>query len=462
MPRTRRSFLSAAGSLAAGSLAAGPLVCRNFAFGRPSASDKITVAVIGMGNQGFADTKAFLANDACRVVGVCDVNRGSHGYRDAKQFCGREPGKALVDDFYSERGSGCWATADWREVVGRDGVDAVVIVTPDHHHEAMTVAALEAGRDVYCEKPLSWSVAEGRRMADAAERTGRVAQCGSMHRSEPDAVRLVDLVRAGGVGKVRRITTFVGFNNKTGPGPGWEPHPVPDGFDYAAWLGPAPKEPYHPDRCFYRFRFLRDYSGGQITNFGAHSNDLAGWCLPDAVPVAVTPLAATWPAPGSLFSTALTSRYRLDFSDGVPVTCVSDERKFGLRVEGTDGWVRHTYGGLEASSPDLLKWEAPAGTSLARPTMTGRKSGDRLANHVADFLRCVQTRAQPVAPLEQGHDTAKLCHLGSLTLGLTHSTGAAYGETYAWDDAAEQFTAAPAPALLTEANRRLDPRGAGA
>ncbi|NNJ24961.1 Gfo/Idh/MocA family protein [Alienimonas chondri] len=452
----RRSFLGAAAATAV----AGPLVCRQFAFGRPSAADKINVAVIGLGNQGFLDTKTFLANPACRVVGVCDVNRGSGGYRDESQFCGREPGKKLVDDFYGESGDGCFMESDWRKVVGRDGVDAVVIVVPDHHHERLAIAALEAGQDVYCEKPLSWSVAEGRRMADAAARTGRVAQTGSHHRSDANAVRLVDFVRAGGVGDIKRITTFIAPNNKVGPGPGWQPQPVPEGFDYAAWLGPAPKTPYHPDRCFYRFRFITDYSGGQITNFGAHSNDLAGWCMPEARPAAVTALAATWPAPGSLFSTAEVSKYRLDFTNGVPVTCQTDERSFGLRVEGTKGWVEHTSRKHSASSPalerELTDFVPAIGASVAHPSLTDPKGSSRLNNHVADFLRCVKTRETPVAPLSQGHYTAKLCHLGSLTLGLKDG----YGETFAWDDAAERFTDGPNAELLDEANRRLDPRGA--
>ena len=456
---TRRSFLSAAATTA-GALAAGPLVCRRFAFGRDSAADKITVAVIGMGNQGFNDTKAFLNDPACRVVGVCDVNRGSGGYRDEKQFCGREPGKKLVDEFYGESGAGCFMESDWRQVVGRKDIDAVAVVTPDHHHESQTIAALDAGHDVYCEKPLSWSIAEGRRMADAAERTGRVAQTGSHHRSDANAVRLVDFVRAGGAGQIERITTFVARNNKVGPGPGWAPRPVPDGFDYAAWLGPAPDAPYHPDRCFYRFRFVRDYSGGQITNFGAHSNDLAGWCLPGARPVAVTPVSAIWPEPGSLFSTAEVSEYRLDFDNGVAVTCRTDDRSFGLRVEGSKGWVEHTSRNQSASSPALERalasFRPDENATAAHPSLTETSGGARLANHVADFLRCVKTRETPVAPLSRGHFTAKLCHLGSLTLGLK----AGYGEPFAWDDAAERFTAAPTPALLTEANRRLDPRGA--
>ena len=450
MRSSRRSFLHAAAATAAA-----PLVCRNFAFGRPSASDKIAVAVIGMGNQGFYDTEAFLQADGCRVVGVCDVNRGSHGYRSDDQFCGREPGKQLVDDHYGETGAGCFATADWRSVIDRDDVDAVVIVTPDHHHESMAVAACAAGKSVYCEKPLSWSIGEGRRMVEAAERNGTVFQTGSMHRSEDGAVRLVDLVRAGGVGQVRRITTYVGRNNKVGPGPGWDPRPVPEGFDYAAWLGPAPDAPYHPDRCLYRFRFVRDYSGGQITNYGAHSNDLAGLCLPDAVPAAVTPNAATWPEPGALFSTAFTSDFTLEMSDGTPIRCVTDDRKFGLTVEGTDGWVRHSYGGFEASSDDLRNWTAPEGASIAGPTLTrpGGKTDARLGNHVDDFLDCVRTGRTPVAPASEGHRTASLCHLGSLTLGLKDGLGG----RFAWDAAAERFTDAPA-GLLDAANAAVDPR----
>ncbi|MFH5805589.1 Gfo/Idh/MocA family protein [Alienimonas sp. DA493] len=455
-PATRRSFLGAAASAAI----AGPLVCRRFAFGKPSAADKITVAVIGLGNQGFNDTQAFLNNDACRVVGVCDVNTASHGYRTPDQFRGREPGKKLVDDFYDETGSGCFAEADWRQVVGREDVDAILIVTPDHHHESQTIAALEAGHDVYTEKPLSWSIAEGRRMVEAAQRTGRVTQTGSMHRSDANAVKFVDFVRAGGVGAIKDVTTYIAFNNAEGPGPNWKPDPIPDGFDYAAWLGPAPKVPYHKDRCFYRFRFIQDYSGGQITNFGAHSNDLAAWCLGEPDPVAVTPISATWPEPDSLFSTAEISKYRLDFADGTPVTCQTDDYQFGVRVTGEDGWIQHGYRGPIFSSPALEKdyeaFKAPTGTSLAHASLTRPKPGDRLDNHVADFLRCVKTRETTVAPFAKGHYTAKLCHLGSLTLGLKDG----YGERYGWNHDAERFTSAPSADLLKAANGRLDPRGA--
>ena len=432
MSAARRPFLKTAAASTAGVVAA-PLVCRHFAFGKTAPSDRVTVGVVGTGNQGFNIASQFLEADDCRVVAVCDVNRGSLGYNDPRHFRGREPGKALVDKHYGETGAGCDAYADYFELIARDDLDAVALVTPDHWHAEQSVAACGAGLDVYCEKPLSLTVREGRRMVDAVREHGRILQTGSHHRSDPVAQKLVECVRGGGVGEVRTVTTWVGYNNKTGPGPGWTPRPVPDGFDYDTWLGPAPRVPYHPDRCLYRFRFNYDYSGGQITNFGAHSNDLAAWAMPDAVHVSVTADSATFPAPGSLFDTALESRYTVTLDTGATIVCESHKPSFGLRVEGADGWVEHDGRSFTASTKALANWQTPESDSLGR----GR-------GHVADFLHGVKTREEPIAPVEAGHAAAVLCHLGSQTLRLRD-----FGTTYGWDAAAERFTdSAGANALL--------------
>jgi len=256
----RRRFLHRAVG-AACSLGLFPAIVPRRVFGAAAPSNRIGVGVIGCGNQSEGDVKHFLDNDDVQVVAVCDVNRGSHGYRDASQFLGREPVRQRVERFYADKlGNnayrGCGAYVDFREVLARDDVDAVVLIVPDHWHAIMTELACEAGKDVYCEKPLTLTIDDGKRMIRAVRRHGRILQTGSQWRSNPEARRVCELVRSGRVGKLRKIVTYLVPNNKTGPGPGWQPMPVPEGLDYPMWLGPAPDAPYHEDRCLYRFRFI--------------------------------------------------------------------------------------------------------------------------------------------------------------------------------------------------------------
>ena len=277
---TRRQFLRAAGRTAAALAAAS--AARGRAFGRTAANNRIQVACIGTGNQGFQDLQAFLAQDDVQVVAVCDVNRASGGYKTADQFLGREPARKLVDSTYAAQTRsgtyrGCAAHEDFREVLARPDVDAVSIVVPDHWHRTMTEMAAAAGKDIYCEKPLGLTVEDGRAMAEAVRRHGVVLQTGSHERSRPQTRFVCEQVRNGRIGRLQRIVAVVGPWNKKGPEGAWTPEPVPEGFDYERWLGPAPWAPYHPARCLYNFRFNLDYSGGQVTNYGAHSLDMAQW-----------------------------------------------------------------------------------------------------------------------------------------------------------------------------------------
>src|SRR5262249_33698699 len=157
--------------------------------------------------------------------------------------------------------------------------DAVEVVVPDHWHAVMTVMAARAGKDIYCQKPLTLTVRQGREMIQAVRQHKRILQTGSQWRSNAIMRRACELVRNGRIGKGQRVETYVAANNFHGPGPGWKEMPVPDGFDYDMWLGPAPQAHYHKDRCLYRFRFILEYSGGQTTNFGCHSNDVVQWAL---------------------------------------------------------------------------------------------------------------------------------------------------------------------------------------
>ncbi len=230
--------------------------------------------------------------------------------------------------------NGCDIYSDFRDVLGRKDIDAVAVVVPDHWHALMTIRACEAGKDVYCEKPLSLTVDQGRQMVNAVRKHQRVLQAGSQERSNPRTVRAIELVRSGRIGQVKTVTTFVGAHNKVGPGPGWQPMPVPEGFDYETWLGPAPLAPYHKDRCLYRFRFNYDYSGGQVTNFGAHSNDMAQWALDadNTGPVEVELLEAKFLPAGSLFNAATETKFRMRYANGVEVVCQLDKSQVGAQI----------------------------------------------------------------------------------------------------------------------------------
>ncbi len=272
MTLTRRKILRSAATGAAA--LATPYIVPASVFGANAPSNRIAVGLIGTGNRGFEVMKFFLHQEAAQVIAVCDVNRASFGYRDEKQFCGREPAQKAVNDHYAKASrsgefKGCDIYSDFRELLARRDIDAVAVVVPDHWHGLMTVMACEAGKDIYCEKPMSLTIPEGRAMVTAVRKHRRILQTGSHERSDPRTIRAVELVRSGRIGAIKRVTTFVGYNNKIGPGPGWKPMPVPEDFDYETWLGPAPQAPYHKDRCLYRFRFNYDYSGGQVTNFGA-------------------------------------------------------------------------------------------------------------------------------------------------------------------------------------------------
>ena len=411
-----------------------PTVIGATAFSADAPSNRVNVAFIGTGNQGMGMLKRFLAADLGNVLAVCDVNEGSFGYKEPEHFYGRVPAKQLVEATAAKKKKGgptdrCAAYADFRDVLKRNDIDAVVIVVPDHWHKLVTVMALEAGKDVYCEKPLTFSVADGREMIEAVRKTDRILQTGSHERSNPISQFICESAKAGKIGALTKVVTKVGYNNKVGPGPGWTAMPVPKTFDYQTWLGPAPKQPYHQDRCLYRFRFNYDYSGGQITNFGAHCNDMAHWGmgLDTGGPVEVECLEAKFLPQGSLFNTATETRFRCLYANGVELICESGEEQVQTRFEGTNGWLQTGYRGTTASDPSLLVGlpERAKGTS------------DPHSSHMANFIDCVKSRDEPRAPVEVGHASAVLCHIANAMIRLYPETGAEH--VAKWDARAESF-----------------------
>jgi len=418
---TRRGFLKGAAALAAGGLYVIPAASLG-AEGRPLPSNRIGMGGIGLGGQGSGDMGAFLSNPEVQFLAVCDV--------DTKR---REAAQKKVAAKYGEKGAEpstvCAGYNDFREVVARKDIDAILIATPDHWHALTTIAAVKAGKDVYCEKPMSLTIAEGRAMSDAVRLYGRVFQCGSQQRSGREFRQACELVRNGRIGKLKAIEVGLPGNNKA-CGATWSPEPVPDGFDYDLWLGQAPWEPYIELRCHYTFRFVLDYSGGQVTNFGAHDLDIAQWGngTDDTGPVEVVG-SGVFPTTG-LFTTATHVDFTCTYASGVTLRCTTSAGTkiggeegvgSGVRFIGTDGWVHVRRGKLDANPKSILQ----------QPIGPGDLRLYESRGHQANFIECCKTRGVTAAPVEIGHRSATICHLGNIAMLLNRKLH--------WDPAKEQF-----------------------
>ena len=235
-----------------------------------------------------------------------------------------------------------------------------------------------------------------------------------------------EIARSGKIGEIKKVITHVGTNNKVGPGPGWKPMPVPEGFDYDMWLGPAPKVPYHKDRCLYRFRFNYDYAGGQIANFGAHSNDMAQWGLgmDDSGPVMVECLEREFLPEGSLFNTATVTKFRAVYENGAELICKTAKPSVQCRFEGTDGFVQVQNKGdnLICSNEELIK------DKVSKEDLRSKHMED----HQKNFLACVKSRGETAATVEIGQRSATVCNLANIAIRLNTKVE--------WDPVAEKIT----------------------
>jgi predicted dehydrogenase len=416
----RRDFLKSTAAFAANTTAAAS------AQDRPSASNRITMGVIGTGNQGTGDMKNFLADERVQVVAVCDLNKESPGYWDGA-IAGREPARNLVEWHYARAKrsgvyKGCTPYEDFRDLLARKDIDTVLIAVPDHWHSIPVIEAARAGKDIYGEKPLSLTISEGRAMADTIKSSNRVFQCGSQQRSDVRFRKACEIVRNGGIGKLE--TVLVGLPGGT-PDLGHtrdrqDPEPVPEGFNYEMWLGPAPEAPYAPARCHVNFRWILDYSGGQITDWGGHHPDIAQWGMGTELtgPTAIRNGQAQW-AKEKIWNTAVDYYFEAHYASGVVMT-VSSRLRGGVTFRGSEGTVWVNRGAIEATPESLLDWQP--------------KENDihlyRSDNHARNFIDCVISRKETAAPIEQAHRSITIAHLGNISLRL--------GRDLRWDPAQEQ------------------------
>ena len=364
---TRRGFLGKAAAAAAA-----PLFVHSKVFG---ANDRIVMGCIGMGGQGRGDMGGFLGRQEVQVVAVCDVVE-KH----------RAMAKASVDGRY--RNSDCKACVDFREITGRDDIDAVLIATPDHWHALIAVDAMKNGKDVYCEKPETLTIRQGRIMTQTARRYGRVFSGGSQ-RVWGDYNWFHRMVRGGAIGEPKE-----GWVNVGGPSGPCHLPPVetPPGVDWDRWLGPAPVRPFHPQLIRGGFRPFRDYSGGGMTDWGCHGFGGALFCLNlhHTGPVKITP------------------------PNGKDVERLTYEFANGIRIYHGGGWggllsFRGTQGEAPSRGPKARKTAPP---NIHIPNYKGH------GGIFGDFLHCVRTRQRPFRDIEIAHRTATHCHLGNIAYWL--------------------------------------------
>ncbi len=441
----RRRFLGNALAGAAGTMSL-PYVVSSSALGRAgnvAPSERITMSSVGVGGMGTNNMRAFLGNPDVQVVAVCDVteacNQYGHWYKKGWQgeWFGREPARKIVDDYYAQKaGAGtykaCTAYVDFRELLARDDIDAVCVTTPDHWHAIPVIRAAQSGRHIYCEKPMSLTIAQGQAMIKAVRRHGVVFQTGTQRRSDQKCRHICELIRNGRIGKLTRVLATIGANNKEAPPSDWKPMPVPKWLDYNMWLGPAPWAPYHKDRCLYTFRFGLDYSGGQTTNLGAHMIDLAQWAngTDGTGPVEVEDLGGEFPKDG-LFTTATRVNFRARYANGCELICRT-EPDGPMRFEGTEGWIE-LKGSRVTCRPESLM------TSVIGPNEIHLYKSD---DHHRNFLDCIKANRDTAAPVEIGHRSVSICHLGNIAMMLKRKLRwDPENERFVNDDAANQMLA---------------------
>ena len=405
----RRDFLK---------LASVPFIVPSSVFGKNAPSNRINVAMIGMGRQGLRpNLNQFLSSPDAQVVAVCDVDaaRLKRAQAEANAYYSKKTGS----DY-----SGVRAFTDFREVLARDDVDAVMISTPDHWHAPMGVLAARAGKHVCIEKPLTTCIAHGRALCDAVEKAGVVSRTDSEFRGKKRYWRMAELVHNGRIGKVQRIMT--GVPSASDAMPPQATTPVPDGLDYDMWLGPAFPVPYtekrvHPVEGYGRPGWMRieEYCNGMITNWGTHMNDISQW---------VTGRERTGPVSikGSgefskgLWNTITNFNIEYEFADGV--TQSYEIGRPYVRVEGTDGWLEAQEGKpLTASSEELLNSKIEPDEVSFKGTLKDKD----------DFLTAIKEDRESLEPVEVGHRTVSLCQLGLIAVRL--------GRPLKWDPKAERF-----------------------
>lgn len=415
----RRDFLKTAGRATAAAAFAGMLLKPARTYARLGANDRVRLGMIGNGGMGTRHIEALSVNTGCQIVAVCD--------------CFKPRYENAIGVVQKLSGAAPEGYQDFRRVLERKDIDAVFVVTPDHWHPLLTILACEAGKDVYVEKPASPTVVEGRAMVKAARRFGRIVQLGTQQRTTATFQKAIDLIHAGKLGQITSATCWVSVNGWSG---GETPGPVPEGLDWDMWLGPAPFEPYSPQR-HYGFMGSHDYCrGGQLTNWGVHLMDIVHWGIQQDQPLSVQALG------GSYRGGALAEDYEnVEALFEYPRCTVTWEQRhsnsymghgYGIKFQGTAGQLIVDRETIEVmpESLGIPRYVGEPERSWAHPP------------HHNDFFESIRTRRRPAAEIEQGHRST----VPVLLAGIALKTGRKINwnpesETIIRDEAANRYLA---------------------
>ncbi len=379
----------------------------------PSPNDRPGIALIGCGGQGGGDARN--ASNYGEVIAVCDVDE-NRAEAAAKKFAKDGKAPTIYHDF--------------RKVMERDDVHIVVQGAPDHWHTLINLAAAKAKKDIYGEKPLTLTIDEGKHVIKAVRENKVVFQTGTQQRSDIRFHLACELVRNGRIGKLQEVNVFVPAGLRDGP---FKTVPVPKGLDWDFWQGQTPNVDYLKERCHTTFRWWFDYSGGPVTDWGAHHNDIARWAIGMNGPVDVEAKVVTGPIPGG-YTTPSEFTATLNWSNGIKqvVKTTTDDgwggwvinengQRNGVKFIGTDGWIWVNRDEISASSKELLR--APLPSNAVRLEVSH--------NHMKNFFEAVRSRKDPISPIEEGHRSAVIGHL--IVIGLRS------GRKFQWDPDKEIF-----------------------
>jgi len=386
----RRTFLQSSFSASALAAAARPA----------AASDRIRIGLIGCGGISAGDTNAFLAHPEPEIAAICDV--------DDAQI------KKTLDRLAKLGRKRPDTVKDFRRIIDRKDIDVCLICTPDHWHALPTIAAVKAGKDVYVEKPLAPTIAEGRAMRDAAREHARICQMGTQWRSGEHFQEAIELIQGGKIGKVRQVRcwAYLDWIKDIGNPPDG---PVPPGVDYDMWLGPAPARPFNPNRFHFNFRWFWDYAGGLMTDWGVHLLNIALWGMGPEWPKSVISSGGKYAlqdnseTPDTQITVYDFPSYTLIWEHQVQCGLGPDRREHGMAFTGSEATLIVDANGWEVIAE-------PKKRGMIEMKRAARAGEQMRANHARNFLDCVKSRKPPVENLDIGHHVSTVAHLGNLAL----------------------------------------------
>ena len=392
------------------------------------ASNALAAATSTVANAKNVNAKLRFGGIGLRYQGSVDLHTAS-SYGDIVAVC--DVDKNVRDQARAAFGSRPSSHEDYRDLLKKKNVDAVIIGTPDHWHVKMAADALRAGKHVYVEKPITLTVDEGKFLRKVVKETGKVLQVGSWQRSDSRFRLAVEMVRAGRIGKLQKVEVVLGKNVVGGP---FEVRTPPKSFNWNLWQGQTPDIPYLEERSHYTFRWWYEYSGGQMTDWGAHHIDIAQWAI-DSLPVKVSG-SAKFPKTENGYNVATDFRASIDYQNGVKLT-IADHGRNGIMFTGEAGRIFVNRGTISGKSVEELKskplsrkdFKVYDFDNVYRPERAGKL--DAIVNHMGNFVDCIEHSKSPISDIESQHRSTTTCHIANISMRL--------GRELNWDPKAERF-----------------------